>query len=626
MRRCCLIVAWIGVLSVVSAADADINGYELLSDWSLLPQARVGVQSHLASSYDRDGGNLDWNQYESPIGHLNDDSTDDDIVTTVTTLSGPGVITRFWMPHATSNAGAGGVFPVKIRVDGVLAIDTNTDALLGGAYDAADTNLFKGPLVSSLIGGQVSYEPIVFQDSLVIETKNYAGTSHPWAQRRHYYQWSYMKLPAGSNVTSYTGTLTPRQTIDRSDAVSMMENVGANPAGASATSSTVNTSSQLIPAGQSLDLGSISGSGRIRAINLKLPEAATDGQMDGLRLRVRYDGLSRAAVDVPVSQFFGAGHGRAPYQSMPLGASDTNELYSYWPMPYRREVSVELYNESGGAISIDSAAVEYDPGEVPDDAYYLHAVYREDNTIALAGQPYGYHQMLSVSGQGHYVGNLLNLSRDGTSRSILEGDDLILVDGGDVGGGHTLYGTGLEDAYNGGYYYNHVLDQSDDGDIPNPTSGTQPFHGLLAMEDADSNASRVRTDQYRWLIADAVPFSDGIEVLQERYGSAEANYNSVAFYYLLPRSGDANDDLRVDLEDFVILRSTYGQSGVGLAADFDEDGDVDLDDYEIFVASFGMAGSPEAPILPEGLSVPEPTSVMLLILGVSTLVRRGRRY
>jgi len=622
MRPCCLTVAWLCILSVALVADADVNGYELLSDWSLLPRARLDVQAGLASSYDRDGGNADHSFYEFP----SDRQTTDVDPVTVVTLDGPGVITRFWMPHRTADK----EFKVKVLLDDIVVIDTTSKELLGGDYGYMD-----GQLGSTMLGGQVSYEPIVYADSqtLKIVSEN-KGTA------RHYYQWNYLKLPAGSNPVAYSGTLTPRQTTDRSTAISMMANVGSNPAGPpepGAPSTTVDIPAQSIAAGQSLALGSISGSGQIRAINLKLTDAATDGEMDGLRLRVRYDGLSRTAVDVPVSHFFGAGHGRVPYQSMPLGAGENNEFYSYWPMPYRRGVSVELYNDSGEAISIDSAAVEYDPGAVAEDACYLHAVH---NSVATTSDPL--YEMLRTSGQGHYVGNLLWLDRQniGTNegwdgRNVLEGDDIITVN---VNSGDQviLHGTGLEDAYNGGYYYNHVWPHPDE-EPDYPYSGIAPYHGLLRANVPLNNgggSDYAHTDQYRWLIPDPVPFTDGIKVETEHYNPTfEASFGSVAFYYLFPLFGDANDDMRVDLYDFAILRDTFGQSGAGLAADFDEDGDVDLDDYETLVATFGMVASPGLPgmapraeVFPEGLTIPEPASLMLVVIVAWPVVRRRRRY
>jgi len=520
MRHSCLTITWLCIFAVASVADADVNGYELLSDWSMLPQLRLGVQAGLASSYDRNGGNYDYSHYESTGSVCQ--TTDVDPVTVVT-LDGPGVITRFWMPHRTADE----EFKVTVLLDDVVVIDTTSKDLLGGNY-----GYMNGDLGSTMLGGQVSYEPIVYADSQTLKI-----VSENKASDRHYYQWNYLKMPAGSNVTGYSGTLTPQQTDDRNTAISMMANVGSNPAGASASSTTVSTLPQSIASGQSLALGSISGSGQIRAINLKMAAGATDGEMDGLKLRVRYDGMSTTAVDVPVSHFFGAGHGRDSYQSMPLGASDNNEFYSYWPMPYRDGVSVELYNDSGGAISIDSAAVEYDQGAVADDACYLHAAY---NSVATTSDPI--YELLRTPGQGHYVGNLLWLDRQniGTDqgwdgRNILEGDDIITVNV-DSGSPVVLPGTGLEDAYNGGYYYNHVGVHPDEEAYP--YSGIAPYHGLLRANIPlrnDGGSDYAHTDQYRWLIPDPVPFTDGIKVEMEQFNASyEASFGSVAFYYLIP--------------------------------------------------------------------------------------------
>jgi len=55
-----------------------------------------------------------------------------------------------------------------------------------------------------------------------------------------------------------------------------------------------------------------------------------------------------------------------------------------------------------------------------------------------------------------------------------------------------------------------------------------------------------------------------------------------------PKPGDANGDGDVDLDDFVILKQTWGQNPlVDDRADFDDDGDVDLDDFVIIKMNWG---------------------------------------
>ena len=56
-----------------------------------------------------------------------------------------------------------------------------------------------------------------------------------------------------------------------------------------------------------------------------------------------------------------------------------------------------------------------------------------------------------------------------------------------------------------------------------------------------------------------------------------------------PLAGDANGDRRVDMDDFVLLKTNFGTPAGATAAegDADGDGDVDLDDFVILKNNFG---------------------------------------
>ena len=372
-----------------SVALAEYHGYEALSDWQSLSRHKGQVTAGIASSYDRqETGNKDYNHYEWPTGFQDEDIDP----VTITTITGPGAIRRFWMPHFTAN----NAFILKMYVDGQLAISTDSDEFLAGQF-----GYINSPLVSTMLGGQVSYEPIVFAESLRIESQNFKYPDSGYG-KLHYYQYNYHKLPVGTQVSPYTGTLTPEQQVARNAVVSMINNVGQNPSGDSPNSTVVSLGATSVAAGESLSLSELTGSGMIRGLNVKMI-GASDAELDALRLRVRYDGKAEEAIDVPVSHFFGAGHERVPYKSLPLGTDSAEGFYSYWPMPFHKGVMVELYNASGSAITVDSAGVEYETAQVPADALYLHALHNEE--ITSPGQTH--HLMLNVEGAGHYVGNLL---------------------------------------------------------------------------------------------------------------------------------------------------------------------------------------------------------------------------
>lgn len=562
----CLVIILVLLTARFSLA---LTGYESLANWNDLPRCKAGVTAGLASSYDRAGGNADYNQYLSPVGLQTTDCS-----TVVTDLAGPGLITRFWMPHATANA----AYSLRVIIDGLVRIDANSNALLDGhvAYMA-------DPLVQTLLGGQVSYEPIAFQQSLRIESNNFSGGA------RHYYQWNYYKLPAGAVILPYDGSLTPEQLQARQVVTTMIGNAGSNPAGSAGNAICLSTLATAVPARGSISLANLKGFGTIRQLSLKMPAGATDAQLDGLVLRATFDDLACYAIDVPVSHFFGAGHGRVAYRSLPLGTDSPDGYYCYWPMPFRQSAVVELFNNTDSAISIDSAMVEYQPVEPPPDAGYLHAVYAQE--VTLAGQ--AYHLLLEERGRGNYIGNLLYVEKPGDSRAILEGDDVITIEP-DTVRQTVLNGTGMEDAYNGGYFYNHVAEQTNDGDVADPRYGIGPYHGLLYMDFFNlPGFTRTRVDQYRWMIGDSVPFTDGINVKIENYGnSAGVLFGSTAFCYMLPAlTGDINRDGFVNVGDLQLLVAAWGQqrgdSAYNTDADLNGDAYVNVADLQILADNWG---------------------------------------
>jgi hypothetical protein len=601
-----------GVLAA-GGAGAQVTGYELLGDWSALARSKQHLQIGLASSYDRSGGNDDRNQYLSPPGALNDPEHDG-ITVVAAEADGPGMITRFWMPHATANAGANGILPLRIFLDGQLAIDTDVNQYLDGQYGYVN-----GPLTDTFVGGQVSYEPIVFQESMRVELKNWSSGN--WFRSHQYYQFNYQTLPTGAAVTPYSGSLTSAQLAQRSAATGMINSVGSNPAGVSATAQNQTQSSMSLGVGQSVSLASLTGSGHVRALHVDLPGLA-DSELDGLRVRVRYDGQSTNAIDVPASHFFGAGHGRAAYASLPLNTDGGGGMTSYWPMPYRDGVEIELHNAGAAAVSIAGSDVEYESSEVSADAAYLHAQWSEQ--ITVSGQTT--HTILDAAGAGHYVGNLLYVKRNGTSMTILEGDEVVTVDGQVV-----QFGTGLEDAYNGGFYYNHVGVQSNDGDVPQPASGAGPYSGLLQIENDFFGDSHVRTDQYRWYIGDPIPFAEDIDITIENFGTAgNVLFGSTAFYYLNPDDllvGDANGDGRVDEYDLAVLAANWGDEALWQHGDFSGDRRVTQFDLAILADHWyeGVGAAPSfdlAAAVAAGFTVPEPASLLVFAPCLAVLLRR----
>ena len=514
------------------------QGYGLYTGWEDWARLRLGWRAELVSSYDRTGGNKDASYYESPPGFIQEPLT-----ATLGTIQGPGMIYRFWMPHLIAKQG----FPVRMYFDGEATprIDSTSIEVLGGTF-----NYFSAPLVTTFAGGQVCYEPIGFSESVRIETDT-VPSSH-WSAKWHYYQFSCITFPPGTEVDSYSGSLTSEQQTARQEMVSLFDNAGIHPAGDNPTAVEVSAADISIPAAQCATVADLSGPGLIRRLNLRM-DGASDAELEALRLKVYYDGQAAPAIDASVGRFFGAGSGRATYRSLPIGTDSPHAgegFYCYWPMPFAESVLVQLCNTGGAEIAVDSATVEYEPKEIDRDMCYLHAV--ENASIKQEGQIY--HNVLSTTGRGHYVGELLYVVQDVNDFWMLEGDDVITVDGTE-----TLYGTGLEDIYNGGYYYNWVAKQTDEPEGIKPRSAIRPLNGILYVHRETGFA---RADQYRWRIADGIPFTRSIDVKVEcRYSVTGASWTSVVFWYQLPGMlEDINADGGVDALDFAAFGLWFGKS------------------------------------------------------------------
>ena len=258
---------------------------------------------------------------------------------------------------------------------------------------------------------------------------------------------------------------------------------------------------------------------------------ASDDVLQGTRLRITVDG--QRTVDAPLGEFFGAARELSPVRSL-MYAMDpaTQTLSAWWSMPYAQQASVELYNGSQHAISSGTSSItaatdaevatELGPGG---DLGYFRATSSQAQTTP--GQDYVF---LHAGGWGKFVGVTHTMVGPPT-RSYLEGDERVYVDGS-----HTpqIHGTGTEDFYQGGWYFNRE-------------TFSDPTHGNPTHEANTPACPSDCTGTYRQMIADAVPFHSsltfGIEHGPEN--DVQATYSSTSYWYgrtaVVQRSTDTLD-------------------------------------------------------------------------------------
>ncbi|MFG2058382.1 DUF2961 domain-containing protein [Micromonospora sp. NPDC048930] len=249
--------------------------------------------------------------------------------------------------------------------------------------------------------------------------------------------------------------------------------------------------------------------------------AASDEVLRDTRLRISFDDTT--TVDAPLGEFFGTGLGLHPVRSLMFGVDTTTAtLSAWWPMPYRSRYTVELRNGSTRPITPSVATVttvrsaRWTAALRPTgDAGYFRATATSADTTPGAD-----HLFLDVAGRGKVVGVTHTMEGhipSGNQRNYLEGDERVYVDGGQS---PSIHGTGTEDFYESGWYFNH-------GTFSAPTNGN-PAH-----EVGDHGCRYDCTGAYRLMLADAVTFATGLRYgIEHGPGDQDpARYGSTAYWY-----------------------------------------------------------------------------------------------
>ena len=228
-----------------------------------------------------------------------------------------------------------------------------------------------------------------------------------------------------------------------------------------------------------------------------------------LIVRCYWDGEATPSVEVPVADFFGVGFGEwHQFQSLPLNMT-SGGYNCYWPMPFGRRARITVENRSKVPVQSFYYNVDIETRPRVDNQLYFHAQFRRATTER--GRPY---TLLEATGRGHYVGTLLSM-QNVRSRGLgfLEGDERVFVDGERE---PSVIGTGTEDYFSSGWYYN-----------TGPYSA--PYHGITIKDEVQR-----RVSTYRWHIEDPIPFTRSLRFDIEHGGvndSPGADYTSVAFWY-----------------------------------------------------------------------------------------------
>ncbi len=461
-----------------AAPEVPVDFFALLAD-PYAPARRPIGQARVASSRSPEDPsgfhNRDWANYERIDGDLG----------TILDERGPGVITRLWLTQRSSRSAPAVEEDLVIRmwIDGQPVEWTPGRPAVGlRELTAGDAPALPEPWVAGPAEASGSFlvtVPIQFQRSIRIALEIREGFDSYW-----WIDWR--KLPRGSVVRSFDGTLTEDERASLDVAAALWS--GDDPA---ATSS-VNETREIGP-GESVEVThAVHGVLRSFAI-----EPATAPQLE---VRLQIDGLTVA--DAPVDRLALAAAPAASYRSA-LSALDGARATLRFPAPVREDVRVLLRN--GGDEPVTATwDLAWDDVEPPDDLGDL----RIDCTSAVGVESTNV-TVAALEGRGHVAGHFLRLLADGWGFAVLEGDPEIWADD------RALLGTGIEDLFGGAHYF-----------IYGPFA--QPEQGLSGIEDRSGGYPQLA--MYRHMIASGVDFEERLEWEYEVFDPG-STYDACTYWY-----------------------------------------------------------------------------------------------
>jgi len=260
-----------------------------------------------------------------------------------------------------------------------------------------------------------------------------------------------------------------------------------------------------IAAGDSAVLLDVAGPGIVQRLWITV-SSSDPHYLRRIALEMYWDDEADPSVLAPLGDLFGNGFDKRHYTALPMGVS-SGGFYSYLPMPFRKRARIVVRNGTGRAVgafyyNIDLVRLDRLPADVQTFRAWWHRDPRTSDSVP--------HLVLAARGRGVFAGLSLNAESYENRLWFLEGDEIFHVDGTFRG-----QGTGTEDYFNGGWYF-------DQGPF------AAAYHGVVVKDDELG-----RIAAYRWHVPDPIPFHDSIRVeIEHGHANEEvADYATMAYWY-----------------------------------------------------------------------------------------------
>ncbi len=430
-------------------------------------------------------------------------------------INEPGVIQRLWSAGITG----------KIR----LFLDNPSSPLYEGDAKPLFHNtiytLTSGEIETDYTGTvrqfDASYFPVAFSKSCRIE---WIGN----IKELHFYHIGLRIYKKGTNVESFRD-LNLKLIKDKMDETAIVladpdHSIMVTEGDEFNNVSTVNT-------GESMSVFNIEGERAIDKFSVKVNTSDVENVLRKCILTIYFDNSSIPQVNVPLGDFFGAAPGINPYVSLPFTVNDDGSMICRFVMPFRSNARILIENNSEETVEITSSAHIRENKWIDGKTMHFRCRWKNDHNLTASNINSRENDVSDIvyimaNGKGRIAGVsacLYNPSNAPVSWGNWwgEGDEKIFIDDDSF---PSFFGTGSEDYFNYSWSSAKILNF--------PYCG-QPRN--------DGPGNRGYVSNYRWHIADDIPFNNNIAFYMELGHHGEVPgfaYGRTVYYYALPGTID----------------------------------------------------------------------------------------
>ena len=250
-------------------------------------------------------------------------------------------------------------------------------------------------------------------------------------------------------------------------------------------------------------------------------------------MRIYWENEEFPSVEAPISAFFGCAYDEnfkdrdgnyIVLNSAKILTAPGRGFNSYWEMPFAKHCRITMENRGKKEETLYYMISGW-YGEIPQDAGYFHAAYRQEHPVTKGR---AYTIIDGIEGRGCFAGVTLATGMNGNNTCWVEGEAKMYIDDGQY---PSMNYTGTEDYFCGSYGFgNDII-------LNRYQTFSGMYTGLFAImgDNREFYNGQQRFLLYRFHEKDPVYFSKNFKMTIDNLGWTGPRYDdytSVAYWYL----------------------------------------------------------------------------------------------